>query len=181
MRTIIPAAENPALRVIAREVSRDEIQTPAFRELLADMKHLLAQEKYGVAIAASQVGEPLRLFIVSGRALAKDANKETGDGAPDVPTLPDQVYINPVLTKMSRGRKDKHEGCLSVKGKWGMVPRAQKATVTALDENGVKVTRGASGFLAHIFQHEMDHLDGILYIDKATELFDDNPEDEEHE
>lgn len=178
MRTIIPAEENPILRMIARDISVDEINTPVFQKLIADMKFLLSKEKYGVAIAASQVGEPLRLFIVSGRALTKDANKETGDDTHSVPTIPDQVYINPILTKMSRGRKEKHEGCLSVKGKWGMVPRAQKATVTALNENGQKFTRGASGFLAHIFQHEMDHLDGVLYTDKATELFDDKPEDE---
>ena len=59
-----------------------------------------------------------------------------------------------------------------------MVPRAEKASVRAYDENGVRFTRGASGFLAHIFQHEMDHLQGILYTEKATELYDEEPNNE---
>jgi peptide deformylase len=85
----------------------------------------------------------------------------------------DEVYINPVLVKTSRSKKDKHEGCLSVRGRWGEVPRAEKATIRALNEKGEKIERGASGFLAHIFQHEMDHLDGILYVDKATNVYED--------
>ena len=73
---------------------------------------------------------------------------------------------------MSRGKKEKHEGCLSIRGKWGTVPRAEKATIRAYDEHGRRFTRGASGFLAHVFQHEMDHLGGILYTDKATKIYD---------
>jgi peptide deformylase len=88
------------------------------------------------------------------------------------------VYINPEFVKMSQRKTKKHEGCLSIRGKWGMVPRAEKATVRAYDENGVRFTRGASGFLAHIFQHEMDHLDAVLYTDKAAELYDDEPDEE---
>jgi peptide deformylase len=65
-----------------------------------------------------------------------------------------------------------------VRGYWGEVPRALKATVTAYDEHGKKVTRGASGFLAHIFQHEMDHLNGVLYIDKASAVYEDEKEHE---
>lgn len=177
MRSITPAEQNPALREIARDVSREEIDTPAFRTLIAEMKLLLSKEKFGVAIAASQVGEPLRMFIVSGRALSKEAKKQKETD--DTPELPDQIYINPTITKMSRARKDKHEGCLSIRGKWGMVPRAEKVTLVALDETGRTVTRGASGFLAHIFQHEMDHLDGVLYIDKASEVYDEDPEQDD--
>lgn len=185
MRTILPHETNPALREVSREIPLAEISESRIQSLIADMKALLAAEDYGVALAACQVGEPVRLFIVSGRALARDSRnapdepeKQKGE-EPEVPPLPDQVYINPVLLKMSRGRTEKHEGCLSVRGKWGMVPRAGKASVRAYDENGTAFTRGASGFLAHIFQHEMDHLDGILYTDKATELYDDKPEDKE--
>lgn len=187
MRTILPKDQNPALREISRELPLEEITSERVRGLIKDMKHLLSKEQYGVALAACQVGESVRLFIVSGRALARDSRNapdEPQDGEPDKlepPALPDQVYINPVMTKMSRGRTDKHEGCLSVRGKWGMVPRAEKATITAYDEYGTKFTRGASGFLAHIFQHEIDHLDAILYIDKATELYDDDPEQDHDE
>lgn len=185
MRSILPHEQNPALRDTSREIPLADISSGQIQELIKDMKALLSKEQYGVALAATQLGEPVRLFIVSGRALARDSRNapdeshdESAD-APEPPALPDQVYINPVMTKMSRGKRKKHEGCLSIRGMWGMVPRAEKATVTAYDENGTKFTRGASGFLAHIFQHEMDHLDGILYIDKATEVYDDEPEDNE--
>ena len=192
MRTILPYQENPALRQIAAEIPLGDIDTPHIREMIADMKRLLVQEKYGVAIAASQVGEPVRLFVVSGGALAKhtdsehadtDDDKKEGSSVADPSrrrvVVPDQVYINPVMLKMSRGKVPKHEGCLSVKGIWGNVPRAEKATVRAYDEHGAAFTRGASGFLAHVFQHEMDHLDGILYIDKAKQLYDDKLDDEQ--
>ena len=139
------------------------------------MKKLLAKEEYGVALAAPQVGESLRLFIVSGKALKKrrDDDEETKDEN----EIADQVYINPVMTKLSRAKKELHEGCLSVRGYWGEVPRSLKATVTAYDEHGKKITRGASGFLAHIFQHEMDHLEGVLYVDKASSLYQEEKEE----
>ncbi len=143
------------------------------------MKRLLAKEKYGVALAAVQVGEPLRLFVVSGRALARDARNAPDEPEPkeaDIEPLPDQVFYNPEILKMSRGRTEKHEGCLSVRGKWGEVPRAEKVTLRYVDEAGRSHTRGASGFLAHVFQHEMDHLEGILYTDKATSLHDEPDE-----
>ena len=87
------------------------------------------------------------------------------------------MYINPELLKISRAKSPKHEGCLSIRGKWGTVPRAEKATVRAYDEHGTLFTRGASGFLAHIFQHELDHLEGILYTDKATHVYDEKEEE----
>ena len=163
MRAILAEKDNPALRGVAREIPAGDIAGSRIQKLIEEMKALLAKEEYGVALAASQVGEPLRLFIVSGRALARDSRNAPDEEHPkeDVPPVADQVYINPVMTKMSRGKKGKHEGCLSIRGKWGIVPRAEKASVRAYDEHGKQFTRGASGFLAHVFQHEMDHLDGI--------------------
>lgn len=181
MRTILPHENNPVLREKAQEIPVADIGSTAIRDLISDMKTLLAKEEHGVALAASQLGEPLRLFIVSGRALARGSRSASDEPEheekEEVPALPDQVYINPELVKMSQKRADKHEGCLSIRGKWGMVPRAEKATVRAYDENGARFTRGASGFLAHIFQHEMDHLGGTLYTDKATELYEDDPDE----
>ena len=179
MRTILPEDKNPALREVAHEIPVADIKSPEVQKLIKEMRTLLSKEEFGVALAAPQLGESLRLFIVSGRALARDARN-----APDEPdkkeeaavALPDQIYINPVMTKLSRAKSDKHEGCLSIRGKWGEVPRAEKATIKAYDEHGRKITRGASGFLAHIFQHEMDHLEGILYTDKATKVYVETPE-----
>jgi peptide deformylase len=183
MHSILPQESNPALRTIAKEIPIGDIQSEHIRALIEEMKTLLSKEKHGVALAASQVGEPIRLFIVSGAALSHGARtspdeptEEDLDEEESGPVLPDQVYINPEFVKMSRSKKDKHEGCLSIRGQWGLVPRAEKATLRAYDEHGARITRGASGFLAHIFQHEMDHLDGVLYIDKATEVFADDPE-----
>lgn len=178
MREILPGDKNPALREIAREIPIADIKGARIQKLIADMKALLAKEEYGVALAASQVGEPIRLFIVSGKALARDSRNSPDEPEKneDLPAVPDQVYINPVVLKMSRTKKEKHEGCLSIRGKWGIVPRSEKTMLSAYDEKGEKSTRGASGFLAHVFQHEMDHLDGILYTDKAAALYDDKPE-----
>ena len=182
MRTILPQEENPALREIARDIPIKDIPSKRIQSLIAEMKELLSREEYGVALAAPQLGEAIQLFIVSGRALARDkrnASDEPDKKEEEIPPLPDQVYINPELVKISRKKYEKHEGCLSIRGKWGIVPRAEKATVRAYDEEGRLFTRGASGFLAHVFQHELDHLNGILYIDKATELYDDKPEEQE--
>ena len=176
MRSILPMEKNPTLRKKAERILIADIKSKRVQNLIKDMKSLLAKEEYGVALAAPQVGESVRMFIVSGRALARGTRN-----APDEPeknedaavSQEDQVYINPEFVKVSRAKKEKHEGCLSIRGKWGTVVRAEKATVRAYDENGKRFTRGASDFLAHIFQHEMDHLEGVLYIDKAKEVFDD--------
>ncbi len=187
MYSILSREENPALRSISKEIPADELKGAKIKKLIADMKELLSKEEFGVALAAVQVGEPVRLFIVSGRALARGARNAPDEKESKLeartsnlePVPPDHVYINPILLKKSRGKVNKHEGCLSIRGKWGIVPRAEKATIRALDENGKEFTRGATGFLAHVFQHEMDHLEGILYVDKAVEMFDDKGETEE--
>ncbi len=173
MHSIIPHESNQTLRKKAHTIPVSEIKLKTTQTLIADMKALLENEEYGVALAAPQVGESLRLFVVSPTALEKRERKYGIVETPSTEGANETVYINPEIVKTSRGKTLKHEGCLSVRGKWGRVPRAEKVTVSAYNERGEKFTRGASGLLAHIFQHEMDHLEGILYIDKAKELFDD--------
>ena len=179
MRNILPEEKNPALRKVAVLIPVSDIKGKRIQGLIKEMKVLLEKEEYGVALAAPQVGEAVRLFIVSGRALARGARNapdETNKQADASELLPDQVYINPELTKVSRAKKEKHEGCLSVRGFWGTVPRAEKATIRAYDEHAKRFTRGAANFLAHIFQHEMDHLEGVLYTDKATAVYKESEE-----
>lgn len=166
MYTILPSERNSVLRQQAKHILVDDIQSPHIQTLIKEMKALLAVEKNGVALAAPQVGESLQLFIVSNTLFKHDADDAEAQVKYPI------VYINPKLIKVSRGKKDKHEGCLSVRGMWGYVPRAAKATIAAYNEHGVLFTRGASGLLAHIFQHEVDHLHGILYTDIATSLSD---------
>ena len=84
------------------------------------------------------------------------------------------VFINPEITKLSKAKREMSEGCLSVRGKYGTVMRHEKATVRAWGEDGKPFTYNGTGLIAHIFQHEVDHLDGILYTDKAVKLEDES-------
>jgi peptide deformylase len=87
-------------------------------------------------------------------------------------------FINPVIVKKSRETQVLEEGCLSIRYLYGKVRRSKKITVRAYDENGVLFERGASGLLAQIIQHENDHLDGILFVDKAMDVEEILPENE---
>lgn len=155
---------DPLLRQVAKSVAKGDIRSRALTALIARMKKVLASEEFGVAIAAPQVGESVRLFVVAGKVFAKEGVEETPA---------DKVFINPVLSRLSKKKREMTEGCLSVRHKYGSVVRHEKATVKALDENGKEFTYHGSDLIAHIFQHECDHLDGILYIDKAVKLEED--------
>lgn len=162
---------DPVLRERALEIHVADICTKKIRDIVNKMKTALSAEEDGVAIAAPQIGTPLRIFVVSGKAFALDKNPEISEEeAGNKKMNPDVVFINPVITKLSRSKPWQVEGCLSVRWLYGKVKRAEKATVTAYDEHGKKITRGASGLLAQIFQHETDHLNGVLFIDKAKEV-----------
>lgn len=170
---------SPVLREIAKNVPVSEIKTAKFQRILTDMRSALDSQDDGVAIAAPQIGEPYRIFVVTERALEVpdnveerrkqpiDANKKYGH----------IVYINPVITKLSKTKAMLEEGCLSVRYAYGKVSRSTKATVKALDENGEMFTRGAKGLMAQIFQHEIDHLNGTLFIDKAVDVQEIPPEE----
>ena len=167
----IVQAEDKVLRAKAKEVKISEITSPAIKKILDQMKKSLDQEYDGVAIAAPQIGVSLRIFVISKRAFEIVTGKEG--------KFQDQVFINPVITKLSREKDEMEEGCLSVRWKYGKVMRSDKATITAYDETGKKFTRGATGLIAQIFQHETDHLDGILFIDKAKDIVDLPPKEVE--
>ena len=157
------------LRETAKLVDIKDIKSRKIQDIIQKMRKALHAEEDGVAIAAPQIGESLRIFVVNGEALAKlgkikkvDKNKE----------LDDMVFINPEITKASKKKRKMEEGCLSVRWLYGQVNRSEKITLKAYDENGKLFERGASGLLAQIFQHETDHLNGILFIDKAENVQD---------
>lgn len=152
---------DPVLRDIAKEVSIDKITSPEIKKVIKEMSEALATQDDGVAIAAPQIGYSYRIFVVAGKVLENDE---------EVYKKKDMVFINPVIKKLSKKTTWLEEGCLSVRPFWGEVKRSLQATIEAYDENGNKFTRGASGLLAHIFQHETDHLNGILFIDKARNI-----------
>jgi peptide deformylase len=164
--------ENPVLRKIAKEVPVADIRKPKIQKLLKAMSTALHSQNDGVAIAAPQIAQSLRVFIVAGKIFDKDFFKgeKVDENDPSKKHHPDLVFINPVLKKISKEKKLLEEGCLSVRPIWGKVNRSTKAIVEAYDEHGKKFIRGGSGLLAHIFQHEIDHLEGILFIDKAENI-----------
>lgn len=169
--------ESPVLRQIAQPVELDQINTPEIHNILDKIKTALHGEDDGVAIAAPQIGESLRIFVVNTKALLAIANDKKVDEIEE--DVPDMVFINPEITKLSKKTKNMDEGCLSVRWLYGQVKRSEKATIRAYDENGKMFTKGASGLMAQIFQHEVDHLDGILFIDKATNVENIPPKDHE--
>ncbi|MFZ2523044.1 MAG: peptide deformylase [Minisyncoccia bacterium] len=174
--------DTPVLRELAKEVPVTDIGTPRIQRVLQEMKDSLDSQEDGVAIAAPQIGYGLRIFIVSGRVAALIKRKDKIDGAEteekNIPEViyNDQVYINPVIKKISKEKRWVEEGCLSVRYLYGQVQRSKKATVEAYDESGKKFIKPGSGLLAQIFQHETDHLNGILFIDKARNIEDLPPE-----
>jgi peptide deformylase len=139
------------------------------------MTRALAREHGGVAIAAPQIGFPLRIFIVARGAFAiidgeKKDNKETSPSPTKIMPEKNMIAINPEIIKHSRKKVKVPEGCLSVRWLYGNTIRSEKALLRAYDENGKLFTYGGSGLVAQIFQHETDHLNGILFIDHATEI-----------
>lgn len=161
--------ENPILREKAKEVKVDDIYSSKIQKIISRMKEAVKSQKDGVAIAAPQIGECLRIFLVSD-AMLKEADQNYKSLGKDL------VFINPIITKLSRQKQEMEEGCLSVRWKYGIVKRAMKASIKAYDEEGKTVERGASGLLAQVFQHEIDHLNGILFTDKARDVQDIPPE-----
>ena len=151
---------HPALSTRAREIRADEIGKPYLNGVIKLMKEQLATQDDGVAIAAPQVGESIRLFVVSPNAFhGNQKDNQT-------------VFINPKIIKTSKDRKPMLEGCLSVRWLYGEVSRAKQVMIESLDEHGKKHVRGAGGLMAQIYQHETDHLDGILFDSKAENLRD---------
>ncbi len=162
MLTIVQK-DDAVLRQNATEVPISDIVSPRIQKILADMKVSLAKQKDGVALAAPQIGISLRIFVVAGFALTEDLKRDKNQ--PD-----DLIFINPVITKLSKNKLEMEEGCLSVRHFYGKTIRSTKATVRAYNEKGEVFERGGSGLLAQIFQHEIDHLNGILFIDHATDI-----------
>jgi peptide deformylase len=172
MVEIVQNGDN-VLRKISRDVPISTITKPKISKIIKEMSDALNSQYDGVAIAAPQIGVSLRIFVVSGKVFDEDFIRgETPNTLHNKfkTTKPNLVFINPVFKRTSKDRKLMTEGCLSVRPLYGKVRRATRATVEAYNEHGVKFTMEGSGLLAHIFQHEIDHLEGILFIDKAKDI-----------
>ncbi len=155
----------PVLRARATEVPPERIQTAEFQALIAAMTAAM-REAPGVGLAAPQIGVPLRVIVLEDRAeLSARLSAEERQERERTPfTL--RVFINPVLTPIGDEKRIFFEGCLSVKGYAALVERSAEVSVTGLDEHGQPQTMHVRGWPARILQHEVDHLDGTLYIDR---------------
>ena len=147
-------------RLLARSEEIKAFGTPELQELLRDMRDTMAHLN-GAGLAAPQIGVGLRVVIFGVHANPR---------YPDVEEVPDTVLINPVLTPLDAEMEEGWEGCLSVPGMRGSVPRYKRLRYSGLDELGRKFEREVSDFHARVVQHEVDHLDGILYPMRIRDL-----------
>ncbi len=166
---------NKILRNKSSEVLVKDISSFKIQNIIEQMKKdlIFSKENGGVALAAPQIGYNLRIFIIIDEIVKMSKKQEielAGGKKQENNQQKFVVFINPQIIKESRKKMSEPEGCLSVAGTQGKVKRAEKVTVAACDENGKEFKMSASGILAQAVQHEMDHLNGILFIDKATEL-----------
>lgn len=142
---------HPVLRTRARPLDPTEVRTAPVQKLIDDMIETM-QEYVGIGLAAPQVHESLRLFV---------AGIEDGGGA-----LKIVPFVNPEVTPVSEAVEEDWEGCLSVPDIRGRVPRHREITVRALDRRGKPFEMATQGFPARVIQHETDHLDGVLFVDR---------------
>jgi len=154
------------LRQVCDVVLNKDIKTAEIKKIIGNMANALNERDDGVAISAPQIGVTKRIFIVSNKIFDEDYLA----GNPKKKKYSVTTFINPKITKTSKKTETIEEGCLSINGVYGLVKRPKNVTIEAQDETGEKIIRGAGGILARIFQHEIDHLDGILFIDKATKI-----------
>jgi len=152
MAKILPILKSPSplLRKKSEEIDLKEIKANELKGLCADMIKTM-KEKDGVGLAAPQIGKNIRLIVIN-----------TKNGV--------KIMINPKITKKSWAKELNEEGCLSVPGVYGKVKRNKKINCVYLDKRGQKTKIQAQGLLSFVIQHEIEHLDGILFIDKAKDI-----------
>ncbi len=163
----------PLLHEVMQPMPGGLFGSDELKEMLKDMEEALNQEPDGVALAAPQIGIPYRIFIVRfDRAIPESREEEPSVKTREKPELDPEVgvFINPEFVKSSRRRVEVDEGCLSVRGVYGQTLRHERATIRAYDPKGKVFERGGGGLVAQIYQHETDHLNGILFTDHALSL-----------
>ncbi len=150
---------HPILREVAAEVPRDQITTPGFRQFVDDLVETM-REYEGAGLAAPQVHVSKRVVVMEVAGNPR---------YPDAPSLPLTVLINPRITPLTDRRVEIVEGCLSVPDLRGVVPRIAEIEVEGLDYHGEPWCERFENFSAAVVQHECDHLDGVLYLDRVED------------
>jgi peptide deformylase len=165
MKLKIVQAGDPVLRKKSRPLTKDEIKSPQIQQLIDLMRNTM-REAPGVGLAAPQIGQSIQLAVIEDRVtyisdLSIDELEERRRSA-----IPFHVIINPRLSIVGNSTAQFFEGCLSVEGYQAIVDRALNVRVECLNERGEAVTINAQGWYARILQHEIDHLNGTLYVDR---------------
>jgi peptide deformylase len=151
---------HPVLRQVAGPVAVDKIRSPEVQRFIDDMIETM-REYNGAGLAANQVHTPVRIAVVEVAANPR---------YPDAPNVPLTVLVNPVVTPLTEEMEEGWEGCLSVPDMRGRVPRYTAVRLECLDREGGRVDLVAKDFFARVIQHETDHLDGIVYVDRMADL-----------
>ena len=150
---------HPVLRQRASEITADQVQHPDLQRLVEDMVDTMIDYE-GIGLAAPQVFQPLRVIVVG----------QPDTDPTDEEAIPLTVLFNPEFTAVSEETVDGWEGCLSIPAVRGVVPRAAAVDVRGLDGEGKTVEFAAEGFFARVLQHEVDHLDGVLFLDRMADF-----------
>jgi peptide deformylase len=150
---------HPVLRQRARPLTLEEIKSPKVQKLIDDMVETM-REYHGIGLAAPQVHEGVRLLIAG-------LEKTDENGETEVEALP---VLNPEITVVGTDVVEDWEGCLSIPDIRGRVARAREITVKAFTRHGKRIEFRAEGFFARVIQHETDHLDGVLFLDRMRSL-----------
>jgi peptide deformylase len=148
---------HPVLRHIAREVTRDELHTPAMQSFIDDLVETM-RDAEGAGLAAIQVHEPIRICAIEVRNNSRYPYK---------PPIPLTILVNPILTPVDDELFENYEGCLSVPNLRGMVRRNVHVRVQGWDRHGGAIDEIVHGLKAGTYQHECDHLDGKIFVDRA--------------
>ncbi|HEY6247506.1 MAG TPA: peptide deformylase [Pyrinomonadaceae bacterium] len=164
---ILPIVQtgNPVLRHVGRELTAEEIKSPAIQKLIESMRDTMRAAP-GVGLAAPQIGESIQLAVIEDRAeYIQDASPEQLEER-NRSVIEFHVIVNPKITLLDDGSAAFFEGCLSVEGFLAVVRRAYRVRVECLNERAEPIKIEAEGWYARILQHEIDHLNGKLYIDR---------------
>jgi len=153
---------NPILKAIAKPLSENEILSDKTQNLILDMRYTLELKKYGVGLAAPQVGQNVSLSVIYIRPTKTRPNLPKSKWA-------DLVLVNPIITKTFSSKKQMWEGCISLSDVFAKVPRYRKIELEYLDAKAEKHKKIYEGLVAHVIQHEVDHLQGKLFVDRVTD------------
>lgn len=167
MKLKIVQAGDPVLRQQSRPLTTQEISSPRI-QLLIEMMRETMHEAPGVGLAAPQIGESIQLAVIEDRAEYISELSPEHLARLQRSAVPFHVIINPKLSFLDKSSAQFFEGCLSVEGYQAVVERALNVRVECLNERGEEITINAQGWYARILQHEIDHLNGTLYVDRMN-------------